>query len=128
MFAHGGATLHARVAQESSASITYAFDGVGTTLAGTRQVGSGGIASITIANAGTLREPSTLVTVQFESGTIAEAPQNTDGRDVLLAFDTPASASPPQTAAEEASPTPEPPPIRRRQAVRAALRQAAPRP
>ncbi|MGA8662895.1 MAG: N-acetylmuramoyl-L-alanine amidase, partial [Candidatus Cybelea sp.] len=109
VFAHGGATLHARVAQESSASITYAFDGVGTTLAGTRQVGSGGIASITIANAGTLREPSTLVTVQFESGTIAEAPQNTDGRDVLLAFDTPASASPPQTAAEEASPTPEPP-------------------
>ena len=51
VFAHGGATLHARVAQESSASITYAFDGVGTTLAGTRQVFTGGIASITIANA-----------------------------------------------------------------------------
>lgn len=110
LFAHGGATLHARVAQESSTSITYAFDGVGTTLAGTRQVGTGGIASITIANAGAVREPITLVTVQFESGTIAEAPQNTDGRDVLLAFDTPASANPPQTAGEEASPTPEPPP------------------
>lgn len=110
VFAHGGATLHARVVQESSASITYAFDGVGTTLAGTRQVGTGGIGSITIANAGTVREPSTLVTVQFESGTIAEAPQNTDGRDVLLAFDSPASANPQQPAGEEASPTPEPPP------------------
>jgi N-acetylmuramoyl-L-alanine amidase len=110
LFAHGGTTLHARVAQESSTSITYAFDGVGTTLAGTRQVSAGGIASITIANAGTLREPSTLVTVQFESGTIAEAPQNTDGRDVLLAFDTPASANPQQPAGGEASPTPEPPP------------------
>ncbi|MGC2634361.1 MAG: hypothetical protein WA215_09150, partial [Candidatus Cybelea sp.] len=94
LFAHGGATLHARVAQESPTSITYAFDGVGTTLAGTRQVGTGGIASITISNAGAIREPITLVTVQFESGTIAEAPQNTDGRDVLIAFDTPASASP----------------------------------
>jgi N-acetylmuramoyl-L-alanine amidase len=110
VFAHGGAMLHARVVQESSASITYAFDGVGTTLAGTRQVGTGGIGSITIANAGTVREPSTLVTVQFESGTIAEAPQNTDGRDVLLAFDSPASANPQQPAGEEASPTPEPPP------------------
>jgi N-acetylmuramoyl-L-alanine amidase len=109
LFAHGGAMLHARVVQESSASITYAFDGVGTTLAGTRQVGTGGIASITLANAGTLREPSTLVTIQFESGTIAEAPQNTDGRDVLLVFDVPASANPQQAAAEEASPTPEPP-------------------
>ena len=110
LFAHGGATLHARVAQESPTSITYAFDGVGTTLAGTRQVGTGGIASITIANAGAIREPITLVTVQFESGTIAEAPQNTDGRDVLIAFDAPASANPQQTAAEEAPPTPEPPP------------------
>ncbi|MGA7202588.1 MAG: hypothetical protein WBX26_12220, partial [Candidatus Cybelea sp.] len=106
LFAHGGATLHARVAQESPTSITYAFDGVGTTLAGTRQVGTGGIASITIANAGAIREPITLVTVQFESGTIAEAPQNTDGRDVLIAFDTPASANPQKTAAEEAPPTP----------------------
>ena len=50
VFAHGGATLHARVVQESPASITYAFDGVGTSLSGTRQVGTGGIGSITIAN------------------------------------------------------------------------------
>lgn len=109
VFAHGGATLHARIAQESSTSVTYAFDGVGTTLSGTRQVGTGGIASLTIANAGTVRDPITLVTVQLQAGTIAEAPQNTDGRDVTLAFDGPA-ANPEQRAAEEASPTPEPPP------------------
>ena len=43
--------------------------------------------SITIANSGTVGEPITLVTVQLQPGTVAEAPQNTDGRDVLLAFD-----------------------------------------
>jgi N-acetylmuramoyl-L-alanine amidase len=110
VFAHGGATLHARIVQEGPASITYAFDGVGTPLGGTRQVGTGGIGSITIANAGTVRGPITLVTVQLQPGTIAEAPQNTDGRDVLLAFDGPGATNPEQTAAQEASPTPEPPP------------------
>jgi N-acetylmuramoyl-L-alanine amidase len=110
LFAHGGATLHARIAQESPTSITYAFDGVGTTLSGTRQAGTSGIGNITIANEGTVREPITLVTVQLQPGTIAEAPQNTDGRDVSLAFDGAAATNSQQTAGEEASPTPEPPP------------------
>jgi len=110
LFAHGGATLHARIAQESPTSITYAFDGVGTTLSGTRQAGTSGIGNITIANEGTVREPITLVTVQLQPGTIAEAPQNTDGRDVLLAFDGAAATNSQQTSGEEASPTPEPPP------------------
>jgi N-acetylmuramoyl-L-alanine amidase len=110
LFAHGGATLHARIAQESPTSITYAFDGVGTTLNGTRQTGPGGIGNITIANVGTVREPITLVTVQLQPGTIAEAPQNIDGRDVLLAFDGSSEMNSQQTPGEEASPTPEPPP------------------
>jgi N-acetylmuramoyl-L-alanine amidase len=110
LFAHGGATLHARIAQESPTSITYAFDGVGTTLSGTHQAGTSGIGNITIANVGTVREPITLVTVQLQPGTIAEAPQNTDGRDVLLAFDGAAATNSQQTGGEEASPTPEPPP------------------
>ncbi|HLY01477.1 MAG TPA: N-acetylmuramoyl-L-alanine amidase [Candidatus Cybelea sp.] len=110
LFAHGGAMLHARIAQESPTSITYAFDGVGTTLSGTRQVGAGGIGSITITNVGSVRDPITLVTVQLQSGTIAEAPQNIDGRDVLLAFDGAAAVNSQQAATQEASPTPEPPP------------------
>ncbi len=110
LFAHGGATLHARIAQESPTSITYAFDGVGTTLSGTRQAGTSGIGNITLANEGTVREPITLVTVQLQPGTIAEAPQNTDGRDVLLAFDAATATNPQQTAGAQASPTPEAPP------------------
>jgi N-acetylmuramoyl-L-alanine amidase len=110
LFAHGGATLHARIAQESPTSITYAFDGVGTTLGGTRQAGTNGIGNITVANVGTVREPITLVTVQLQPGTIAEAPQNTDGRDVQLAFDAAPATNSQQTAGEEVSPTPEPPP------------------
>ncbi len=110
VFAHAGATLHARVVQESPAAITYAFDGVGTSLSGTRQVGTGGIGSITIVSSGTVREPITLVTVQLQPGTVAEAPQNTDGRDILLAFDGPGATNPEQTTAQEVSPTPEPPP------------------
>lgn len=109
---HAGAALHARVVQESSASITYAFDGVGTSLGGTRQVGTGGVASIQIASAGSVRDPITLVTVQLESGAIAEAPQSTDGRDVMLAFDgsAPPNSAEPPTTTEGASPTPEPEP------------------
>jgi N-acetylmuramoyl-L-alanine amidase len=94
LFAHAGALLHARVVTETSSAITYAFDGVGTTLAGTRQAGAGGIAGIAFANGGTAYEPIALLTVKLEAGTIPEPPQNVDGRDVLLAFDASSSAAP----------------------------------
>jgi N-acetylmuramoyl-L-alanine amidase len=87
VLAHGGALLHARVVNESSSAITYAFDGVGTTLAGTRQAGTDGIESVVLANGGTVRDPIALLTVKLAPGTVPETPQNVDGRDVLLAFD-----------------------------------------
>jgi N-acetylmuramoyl-L-alanine amidase len=105
LLAHGGAPLHARIVEQNASAVTYAFDGVGTTLSGARQIGAGGVRSVQLENTGTLRDPTTLVTMDLEPGTIVEAPQNNGDRDVVLAFR--GSAVRPQTAAE-LSPTPEP--------------------
>ena len=107
VLAHGGALLHARVVRESAAAVTYAFDGVGTTLAGTRRAGAGGIEAIVLANSGTAREPIALLTVQLVPGTIPEPPQNVDGRDVLLAFDASATAVPSYAQPPPENPAPE---------------------
>jgi N-acetylmuramoyl-L-alanine amidase len=108
LLAHGGAPLRPRIVQQSGAAITYEFDGVGTTLAGTRPVGAGGVRSVTIAQSGTVRDPKALVTVQLMPGAAPAAPQQTDDRDVLLGFS--GSGGPPAPVVAEQSPTPMPPP------------------
>ncbi|HEY1866798.1 MAG TPA: N-acetylmuramoyl-L-alanine amidase, partial [Candidatus Cybelea sp.] len=107
LLAHGGAPLRPRIVTQSSAAVTYAFDGVGTALAGTRQINAGGVRSVQIATSGTVRAPVTTVTVALQPGASARAPQNNGARDVVLAVNG-AKASP-QSVAEE-SPTPEPEP------------------
>jgi N-acetylmuramoyl-L-alanine amidase len=102
--ARGGAPLHPRIAQQSATAVTYEFDGVGSTLTGTRQVGTGGVRSIAVAQSGTVRAPKTLVTVQLVAGATVEAPQNADDCDVVLTFSGSASAAAPLVA--QASPTP----------------------
>ncbi|HVR45476.1 MAG TPA: N-acetylmuramoyl-L-alanine amidase [Candidatus Binatia bacterium] len=106
LLAHGAAPLHPRVVRESDGVVTYAFDGVGTTLTGTRQINAGGVRSVQIETSGTVRDPRTLVTVTLAPGAVAEAPREEE-RDVALAFDGVAPAAP--VVAEE-SPTPEPVP------------------
>lgn len=98
--AHGGAPLRPRVTTESPSSITYEFDGVGTTLSGTRAVNAGGIRALQIAQAGTVRDPKTLVTVQLLPGAAHEAPRSNDDRDVVLAFSG-AGAPAPQAVAQQ---------------------------
>jgi N-acetylmuramoyl-L-alanine amidase len=107
LVAHGGATLHPRIVTQTPKEVTYAFDGVGTALIGTRQINSGGVRSVAIANSGTVRDPTTLVTVELTGGATAQPPQNTDERDVLLSFS--GTGAPPEAIAQE-SPTPEPAP------------------
>ncbi|HMF27484.1 MAG TPA: hypothetical protein VKE42_01865, partial [Candidatus Cybelea sp.] len=107
LLAHGGAPLHPRVVSQTSSAVTYAFDGVGTALAGTRQINAGGVRSVQIATSGTVRAPVTTVTVALQPGASARPPQNNGARDVALAING-AKASP-QSIAEE-SPTPEPEP------------------
>ncbi len=110
LHAHGGAPMQARIVAQSASSITYAFDGVGTTLSGVRQVNASGVRSVSIGSSGGARNPTTLVTIALESGTSVQPAQNTGDRDVELAFSAgPAGAAPPQSVAEE-SPTPEPTP------------------
>lgn len=112
LLAHGGAVLHARIVQQTPATITYAFDGVGTTLTGSRPPG-GAVRSIAIENSGTVRAPVTTVTISLSPGAIAQAPQNPSGHDVLLTIDGPvaANAAPaPPSYAAGASPTSEPEP------------------
>lgn len=108
LLAHGGASLRPRIAQQSAAAVTYEFDGLGTTLGGTRPVGAGGVRTVTIAQAGTVRDPKTLVTVQLMPGATPSAPQQGDDRDVMLAFS--GTGGPPAPVVAEQSPTPMPPP------------------
>jgi N-acetylmuramoyl-L-alanine amidase len=104
LFAHAGAPLRARVVQSSPTSIVYAFDGVGTTLYGVRPVGAGGVRSVEITGSGTVSQPVTLVTVTLEPAASAQKPQNTDGRDVVLTFNSTGNAAPAQTVAQSPSP------------------------
>jgi N-acetylmuramoyl-L-alanine amidase len=99
--AHGGAPLRPRVVQASSSAVSYEFDGVGTTLAGTRAVNAGGVRTLLIAQSGTLRDPKTLVTVELAPGSLYEPPRSNDERDVVLSFSgagSPASVAVAQTA------------------------------
>jgi N-acetylmuramoyl-L-alanine amidase len=102
---HGGAALHPRIVAQSAKTVVYAFDGVGTTLSGTRQVNAGGVRSVKIESSGTVRAPTTFVTVELQQGATVESMQNPDERDVMLSFG--GNAAQPQSVAQE-SPTPEP--------------------
>ncbi len=107
LLAHGGAPLRPRVIAQSSSSVTYAFDGVGTALIGTRQINAGGVRSVQVTVSGTVRAPVTTVIVALQPGASARPPQNNGERDVVLAVS--AARASPQSLAEE-SPTPEPEP------------------
>jgi N-acetylmuramoyl-L-alanine amidase len=102
--AHTAAAVPARIVEQSPDGITYAFEGVGTTLAGTRRVDAGGVSSVTIAQSGTIRDPSTLVTVHFEPGTVAESPRSDGSGDVTLAFSGRGSGAPAASAPESNGP------------------------
>jgi N-acetylmuramoyl-L-alanine amidase len=86
LVAHGGAPLHPRIVQENASSVTYEFDGVGTTLAGGRSVNAGGIRTMQIEQTGTIRDPKTIVTVQLAPGAVPAPPRSNNDRDVDITF------------------------------------------
>lgn len=87
LVARAGVTLHPLLTPSANAdSVTYVFDGVGTTIAGTRAVGSGGVRAFTLAQSGTVRHPVTTLRVSIDPGASHAAPSSDDGRDALLAF------------------------------------------
>jgi N-acetylmuramoyl-L-alanine amidase len=105
LVAHAGAPLRPHITAQSANSITYEFDGVGTTLAGTRQVNGGGVRSVQIAQSGTARDPQTDVTVTLLPGAAHDNPRSNDDRDVVLGFS--GSGAPPAPVAY-ATPMPAP--------------------
>jgi N-acetylmuramoyl-L-alanine amidase len=105
--AHAGAPIRPRVVRQGGNAVTYLFDGVGTALNGTKNIGVGGVRSAQIQTSGTVRNPTTQVTVQLAPGTVAQPPRNDSDRDVSLSFTASTVANTAQTAALN-SPTPEP--------------------
>ncbi|MEO6834494.1 MAG: N-acetylmuramoyl-L-alanine amidase [Candidatus Tumulicola sp.] len=101
LVAHGGAPLRPRIVAQNANAVTYEFDGVGTALAGTRNVNAGGIRALQIVQTGTLRAPKTNVIVQLEPGAVYDAPRSNDERDVLISFA--ASAAAAQTPSSQAA-------------------------
>ncbi len=106
--AHGGAPLRPRVVTQDATTVVYEFDGVGSTLAGTRLVNAGGVRAVRVSANGTVRDPHTTVSVDLLPGAVAQAPHSNDDRDVVLAFSGTAAAA--MVAAPDtvtASPLPE---------------------
>lgn len=104
--AYAGAALHPRVVQESSSTVTYEFDGVGTTLAGSRTLNAGGVRTMQISQTGTLRDPKTLVTVQLAPGALHDVARITSDRSVELGFSGSGSAAPAPSVAAVAAAAP----------------------
>jgi len=111
--AHAGAPIRPRIVRQSGDSITYAFDGVGTALSGTKNINIGGVRTVDVRSSGGVRTPATQVTVQLAPGTAAQ-PARSDGTgDVTLTFagaNNATSAGSPAQTADLNSPTPEPAP------------------
>lgn len=103
LLAHAGAPIRAKVVRQSGNSVTYAFEGVGTSLSGSKSIGVGGVRSVAVATSGTPRNPTTQVTVQLAAGTAAQAPHNASDRDVELSF-----AGGTTQGAQAVAPTPPP--------------------
>ena len=107
LVALAGAPLRPRILKQSADAIVYEFDGVGTSLTGTRDVGAGGIRAIDVAQQGTVRDPKTLVTVALTPGAVHDVPRSDDGRDVVLSFAGSLSAAQPAPAQNAGAESPQ---------------------
>lgn len=119
--AHAGVPLRARLVQQTQHRLTFAFDGVGTTLQSTRAVRAAGVAQIEVAQSGDARYPVTTVTLDMTPGASHGVADSDDGRDFTIAFTGPQGngtavaiqpgslpAQPPETTVSSALPAQEP--------------------
>ncbi len=91
--ARGAGSLTGHLVHEGASSLVYEFDGVGSTLAGTRSVNAGGVRSLDVRVAGSVRAPKTFVTLALAPGTKHDPPRSNNG-DFELAFGAAGSAPP----------------------------------
>lgn len=85
LVARAGEPLHGRVVSDTSDRVVYEFDGVGSTLAHSRNVDAGGIRGLEIATSGSARNPKTIVTVLLNPGSRHDAIRSSSG-DFEVAF------------------------------------------
>ncbi len=93
--------LRPQVTHQTPWHVTYAFDGVGTTVAGTHPVNGGGVRDVVVHSVGRVPSERTFITVDLLAGATLGSPRSDDGRD--FAVSVAGSARP---AARGATPTP----------------------
>lgn len=76
--------LAPRLLSQSSSQLIYEFDGVGSTVSGTRSVNAGGVRDVSVTTSGRLATAKTLVTLHLLGGAVASAARSDDGRDFAL--------------------------------------------
>ena len=73
--------LRPRVVRQAPRQVTYAFDGVGSTVSGTRPVGGGGVRDVAVRSVGRVPSTRTFITVDLLAGARLGASRSDDGRD-----------------------------------------------
>jgi len=84
--ARAGVPLRPRLVTDTPATVAYEFDGVGTSLTGTRNINAGGLRTMQVVQSGSVRDPKTIVTVQLAPGATHDIVRSDDGRDAVIGF------------------------------------------
>ena len=93
-----GIALHPKLTSESASRLVYSFEGVGTTLQSSRSVNAPGVRAIDVAQTGSVRAPTTQVTLMLTPGATHVAPSSDDGRDFIVSVAGATAAQPPSRA------------------------------
>jgi N-acetylmuramoyl-L-alanine amidase len=86
LVARAGAALIPQIVHRTAREVTYEFDGVGTSLSGSRTVGTGGVQSVRISQTGSVHDPKTDVTVRLAPGATVQPPSTNGQGEVELSF------------------------------------------
>ena len=77
--AHAAVALHPRVLSEAPDRVVYEFDGVASSIDGTRDVNAGGIRSMQIATSGSVRDPHATLVLNVAPNTRHDVPHSNSG-------------------------------------------------
>jgi N-acetylmuramoyl-L-alanine amidase len=83
--AHAAVPLHPRIVTDAPDRVVYEFDGVASSIDGSRDVNAGGIRSMQITTSGTVRDPHTTLVLGLSPNARHDAPHSNSG-DFEVAF------------------------------------------
>ncbi len=83
--AHAALPLHPRIVTEAADRVVYEFDGVASSIDGTRDVNAGGIRSMEISTSGSVRAPHVTLVLNVAPNTRHDVPHSNNG-DFEVAF------------------------------------------